>query len=307
MHLQPPPDVSLLLRRDAVAAGRDDAWLRREVRAGRLVRVRHGVYADPRYTQLGAADQHRVRAAGIHQYYPSTMALSHVSAALAWGAPDWGLPLSNVHVTQLDGDGERTEAGVVHHHGEYPLDDLTRTAEGWVSTPARAVIESLPLLGRDSAVCVLDWVQNRGLADADVLDRTIGRQTAWPHVARSRDLLAVSDAGAQSVGETRSRLLFRDLGLPAPVTQYPVRDRHGRVFAYLDFAWPDYGVAGEFDGRVKYVDADGRAAVEVLMAEKWREDRIREELGWRFVRWTWYDLARPHDLAARLRRALRLG
>ncbi len=36
----------LLLRRDAVASGLDDNWLARMVRAGALVRIRHGAYAD---------------------------------------------------------------------------------------------------------------------------------------------------------------------------------------------------------------------------------------------------------------------
>ena len=31
-----------------------------------------------------------------------------------------------------------------------------------------------------------------------------------------------------------------------------VLDEHGHVFAYCDFAWQQYGVFLEFDGREKY-------------------------------------------------------
>ena len=56
----------------------------------------------------------------------------------------------------------------------------------------------------------------------------------------------------------------------------------------------------EFDGAVKYDGAEGR---EALVAEKKREDRIRE-LGYQVVRLTWAELADPHRLLARIRSAL---
>jgi hypothetical protein len=41
----------------------------------------------------------------------------------------------------------------------------------------------------------------------------------------------------------------------------------------------------------------------VLLAEKWREDRLRE-LGYSFVRVGWADLDRPRETGDRLQQAL---
>jgi hypothetical protein len=73
----------------------------------------------------------------------------------------------------------------------------------------------------------------------------------------------------------------------------------------VDFAWPEYGVFVEFDGKVKYgqpwnADED---VVDVVLREKRREDEIRELTGWLCVRVTWADLAQPAPLVARLQEA----
>ncbi|MCF6744792.1 hypothetical protein E9529_10960 [Blastococcus sp. KM273128] len=61
---------------------------------------------------------------------------------------------------------------------------------------------------------------------------------------------------------------------------------------------------GEFDGRVKYgrLLRPGQEPGEVVFAEKRREDATRDE-GWDVVRWVWAELAAPHRLAAKVRRA----
>ncbi|WP_132189044.1 MULTISPECIES: hypothetical protein [Kribbella] len=53
----------------------------------------------------------------------------------------------------------------------------------------------------------------------------------------------------------------------------------------------------EFDGAEKY------DSPKVLLAEKWREDRLRE-LGYSFVRVGWADLDRPRETGDRLHQAL---
>jgi hypothetical protein len=45
---------------------------------------------------------------------------------------------------------------------------------------------------------------------------------------------------------------------------------------------------------------------EVLIAERRREDRLRE-LGWVVIRWMWQDLTRPEALIGRLRKAFDRG
>ena len=88
----------------------------------------------------------------------------------------------------------------------------------------------------------------------------------------------------------------------APVLQANVRSFDGQWLARPDFLWDDYGVIGEFDGKVKYTDD----AANVVIAEKAREDRLREA-GWFVVRWIWADLLEPKVLQRRIERAFTRG
>lgn len=73
----------------------------------------------------------------------------------------------------------------------------------------------------------------------------------------------------------------------------------------MDFGWPEHGVAGEFDGQVKYgrLLRPGQSPGDAVFAEKVREDRLRGE-GLTVVRWTWDELTPFDAVESRLRRAL---
>jgi hypothetical protein len=81
---------------------------------------------------------------------------------------------------------------------------------------------------------------------------------------------------------------MRANGCPQPELQVPFSDGDGFI-GYADFYWPTFGVIGEADGDVKYLDPSlrgGRSADRVVLDEKIREDRLRA-LGPRVVRWRW--------------------
>lgn len=75
----------------------------------------------------------------------------------------------------------------------------------------------------------------------------------------------------------------------------------------VDFWLPDQGIAIEFDGEVKYRDPQlrgGRSAEDVVIAEKYREDRLRafdEVRG--VIRYGWKDVWDEAAFRAKLRRA----
>lgn len=77
----------------------------------------------------------------------------------------------------------------------------------------------------------------------------------------------------------------------------------GCVLGTADFGWPEHGVAGEFDGAVKYgrLVRAGQVPADVLIAEKRREDAMRTVLRG-FVRWTWGELGDFAAVAGRLPR-----
>lgn len=93
--------------------------------------------------------------------------------------------------------------------------------------------------------------------------------------------------------------------LPIPKLQYEVRDARGSFIGRTDFAWPELGVLGEFDGRVKYDGSLGgpETPADIIMREKEREARLRDA-GFNVVRWGWDALMTPSVLERRLHQAL---
>ena len=104
---------------------------------------------------------------------------------------------------------------------------------------------------------------------------------------------------ADSFGESWSRFLLLDSGLPAPVLQLTVLDEAREFVGRADFGWPELGALGEFDGRKKYRDATSDA----IMAEKVRESGF-VELGWERERWVWKMLHTPEKLVELIARML---
>ena len=106
-------------------------------------------------------------------------------------------------------------------------------------------------------------------------------------IRQARLVAELADGRAQLPGESISRLWMLQLGLPAPELQFEV-DLSDGTYAYLDFAWPEFGVWGEFDGQVKYSDPamlNGRTADEVREAQRERSRAIARVTGWTEVRW----------------------
>jgi hypothetical protein len=221
----------------------------------------------------------------------------------------WAMPLHLVHLTRPDGRAGRSEAGVRQHqdvvlHGDVVVRDglevmsATRTALG-VTTCATA---------EASLVVANDFLHRRLTTLRGLRDR-YALMTNDPHTLKTDLVLRLADRRLESVGETRTFFLCYRGGVPAPVPQYEVRDDTGHLIARLDFAWPEFGVWLEFDGRAKYAEQlrEGESVAEVVIREKQRESMIAELTGWRCIRITWADLERPDATLARIRAMLGLA
>ncbi|WP_344073392.1 hypothetical protein [Microbacterium sediminicola] len=106
-------------------------------------------------------------------------------------------------------------------------------------------------------------------------------------IIQARFVTAFADGRAQLPGESVSRLWMMQLDLMPPHLQYRIELGDGR-YAMLDFAWPELGLWGEFDGEVKYSDArivGERDRDGILADQRERENRIREVTGWQCHRW----------------------
>ncbi|HVH20821.1 MAG TPA: hypothetical protein VNA11_00035 [Pseudonocardia sp.] len=176
---------------------------------------------------------------------------------------------------------------------------------------ARTVVDLARTVPFEEAVEVADAAlrgrpdQRAPLAPV-VLAAELARAARWPGSPPARRAIAFADGRSASVGESRSRVAIAGAGLPAPVLQWAVRDRAGRLVGYTDFGWPELHTVGEFDGRVKYgrLLRSGQDAGDSVFAEKVREDRLRD-LGLAVVRWTWSDLTDFTPTADRLRHHVR--
>lgn len=101
---------------------------------------------------------------------------------------------------------------------------------------------------------------------------------------RIRRVLELRPEGApptESLLETLMVQLARELGLPDPVRQFVVYDRHGQFVARVDLAWPEIGLFLELDSREhdKQLDYDTTRETRVVAATGWLCGRFR----WRQV------------------------
>lgn len=301
----------LHLRKDLVASGWTDRAISRAVARGDLAKVRWGAYVSrASYDALDEAGRNGLRARAVVAQGGTDLVVSHASAVPFWGAPAWGLDLTDVHVTRPDRKAGRREAGVQQHRGKLLLGDTATRGGLVVSSPTRLGLEMTTTGRAEAALCVVNDLLHRGLTTREALEtryRALGEDITepmdhWPGTLTANIVLRLCDPRLESVGESRLLYLCWANGLPMPVPQYEVRDRWGRLVARVDFAWPDLGVFMEFDGKVKYTKLlrPGESVTDAVLREKKREQEVCEATGWRPVRVDWPDLERGPATARRI-------
>lgn len=301
------PDLSV--RSQLLAAGFTDDEVRRLVREGRLSPVRRGVYVQGALPDDILA-RHVLQVEAALRALADDAVVSHVSAAVLHGLRIWAVPLDRVHVTRARRNGGRCGA-FVHVHTA-PLDPAEVVVVGGlpVTSLARTVTDLARSVPFEQAVVLADsamFHKRRDCIGPTDLAEALERAPRWPGSPAARRVVAFANGLSESVGESRSRLAIAAAGLPLPVLQWEVHAAGtGAFIGRVDFGWPELCAVGEFDGLVKYGRTllPGQDPVEVLVAEKRREDALRaEDLG--VVRWLWSDLSRFAPVAARLRSRFR--
>ena len=295
------------LARELVQSGLSPVEIRSAVDGGSLRRLRRGAYVDASEHAGDLVRLHRrLIVATLKQGHPGSV-VSHGSAAVLHELRVPKSALERVHITRNRyGGGQRRAWLQVHGH---PLPDgHVAEVDGHVATSLlRTVVDLACTLPLADGVAVGDGALRLGATPLD-LGTVLGEIGARRGIGTARRALELLDPRSESYGESISRVLLLERGLPAPDPQLLVRDEGGHVVARADFAWPSLGVIGEFDGRVKYGRelAPGQDPVEMLWKEKIREDLLRD-LGWQVVRWIWADLHHPAAWLARLERAFSRG
>ena len=286
--------------------------IRRLSRSGSLVPVRRGAYVAAGERPDRTTAHRRLIEATVAQSSPGAV-VSHVSAAVLRDVPVPYADLSKVHLTRDREGGGRSRRWVQVHGARLLEQEITAVDDIAVTTLARTFVDLARTQPNRTSVAAGDAILRSGLSP-DALQEAIERGAGRHGIAAARRALRLLDARAESAGESVSRVIMAERGLPAPDPQLVIRNDLGEFVARVDFAWPTLGVVGEFDGRVKYgraLDPDrdqerDRDPAEVLWAEKEREDHLRR-LGWQVVRWIWDDLDDPATIERRLRTAFAWG
>lgn len=216
------------------------------------------------------------------------------SAALLHGIPVLGGWPEKPHLidSELGSASRRSPREAVVHRPRYRPDVCS--IDGLLATTPVATAISLAA-SRDlfAGVAAIDYVLAQD-AERDEIERTIREWQPFHGARRARRALDLATGLAETPLESVSLVGMLQGGLPRPVQQAEVVARGCRY--RLDFWWPDLGVAGEADGRIKYLTGVD------LFDEKRREDDIRS-LDLRFVRWGWEEAWACAPMLERLHQA----
>ena len=297
----------VFLRCEANDLGYRDETIKKLVAAKIWHRVRRGAYVFGEiWRSSDQAEQYRLFCLAAVRQSKTEVIPSHTSAVGFHLGPLWGLGTSVAHLTRTDGRTGRKAAGVQQHRGILLDGDTVEVDGRQVISPTRAALEVTTLSSVEASLCVADDFLHRKLTTPEQLASRYELMTTWPATLTTDLVIRLADGRHESVGETRTGYLIWREGLPHAEPQFEVYDENGVLVARVDFAWPEHQVFLEFDGIQKYVKflRKDETITDVVLREKHREEMICAITGWRCIRITWADLARPQVIVQRIRNLL---
>jgi hypothetical protein len=167
--------------------------------------------------------------------------------------------------------------GIVLHNDTLAADEITAVRDIPVTTPARTAFDLGRRYGVTLAVIRLDALMQATAVKPAEIEELVDRHPGTRGIAQLREAISLSDAGAESPQETRTRLVLTSAGLRPERTQIEVYDNYGSFVARVDMGWPQWRVAVEYDGVQHWTDPKRRTRDIDRYAEL-------EALGWRIVR-----------------------
>jgi hypothetical protein len=282
--------------------------LRARARAGELRRIAHGRYVPvDAWDRLRPEHRHHVLVRSLVDRIRPHFVVSYLSAAAVLGVPFLRPWPGRVHLIRPGEDARTTSATFVVHADFDPGMRRTwrfRADDLQVTGFDRTAVDLAMTLSFLDGVVALDRLLRLGADVQTVRDGIERRSTRGRR--RALRSLGFADSAADTPGESVARVRLDEYGAPRAVTQHRFRER-GHPDIVVDLWLPDVGVAIEFDGEVKYRDRAlraGASAEDIVIAEKYREDRLRafDEVQ-HVVRLAWSDLWSETSFRGKLRRA----
>ncbi len=260
---------------------------RKEVRS-----LARSVYALPTVVPEDPLALHELRTRAALLVYPDAWPCSASALALS-GVATWGTNLGLADIVRPVRREVLTALCRIR-----PPHPRLRPADSDEGRIAGAVVQTALDHGHLAGIVSADSASHEGRTTEEEIRSVASAVKGWARAGRVRTMLAFMDGRAESIGESRLRVLVTVGGLRL-VPQFGILD-NGRIVARVDFLVDGTNLCLEFDGRVKYAQDP-----ESLWREK-REDRIRR-LGFRVERVIWSQLERPRALLARIRHEVSLS
>jgi hypothetical protein len=188
--------------------------------------------------------------------------------------------------------------GIVLHSDSLDEDETCVRDGISLTTPARTAFDLGRRKGLIAAVIRLDALMHSTELKPPDVELLADRHRGVRGLVQLRQALLMSDGGAESPCETKTRLALLGGGLPRPHTQIEVLNGWGAVIARIDMGWDEWKVGVEFDGAQHWTDPVQRTRDIDRLAEL--QDR-----GWTIIRVSADMLRyRPDVVVARSRTAL---
>lgn len=243
--------------------------LERACREGRVVRIHRGIYGVGLSGGIDGLRAAVVLLGGV---------VSHDAAAVLWDLEMVEPPRPFLTVPRNRGGCRPPGVTVVRAD----VDEVEVRRGLKVTTPLRTVLDCARQLPLAEAVVIADSALRKGLITIDEL-RASAAKAGGPKSPRVRRVAGLADPKAASVLESLIRVLLVENGLAPDASQYAVRNEHGELIAWVDFAYLLARLLVEADGFEFHRErAD------------YRKDRRRANafcrLNWRLLRFSWEDV-----------------
>jgi len=200
-------------------------------------------------------------------------------------------------------------SGLVVHHADSSVTDVTELAGIPVTTAGRTVADCLRTFGPRISVPIADAALHRKLTSIDEIVVQLEMQCHWSGRPRSDQSLDIVDGRRESWLESYAFVRFVEWGVDLPEPQVGVFDGADDFVARVDGGWLEDGTVLELDGKSKYLlPRDGV----IDPAGVWREEKRRYDrvgnLGLERVRFGLTDLLhRESAVRADIRARRRVG
>lgn len=287
----------VLVWRQLAAAGLHPSVARREVHAGRWVRLRRGAYlVDARTSRAGSP---WVQARAVHLAHPEAV-LAGTTAAALWGMEQ--VPSGPAEVVLPPRRAVSSRPDLLPHVWSLTRDDTTVLRGMRLTTRSRTVLDLVCRLDRLTSLAVLDAALRHGHVVTAELPEMARRAAGRPGAAMKADLWRLADARAESALESRVRLRCIEGGVPPDDLQVEIRSRDGELLARVDMV-----MRARSRGRsgLLLVEADGaavHASPDALHRDRVRSNRLTT-VGHDILRFTWRDTLDPWTIPSAIRAA----